>query len=74
MQSERRRGREEEMSKSSKPEILTAKPQPTVCQECKSEDVECCEVTLDKTYKVYYTQCRKCHEVDVFKIDKKQSE
>ena len=58
----------------SEPEVLSSKPTPTVCGECKSEDMECCEVTLNKSYKVYYMKCQKCHEVEVFKIGKEKGE
>jgi hypothetical protein len=56
------------------PEVLTSKPMPTVCGECKSENVECCEVTLNKSWKVYYIKCQKCHEIEVFKIGKDKRE
>jgi hypothetical protein len=55
-------------------EVLASKPVPKVCEECKSEEMECCEVTLNKNYKVYYMKCHKCHEVEVFKIGKEKGE
>jgi hypothetical protein len=55
------------------PEVLTAKPAPSVCEECKSQDMTCCEVVLNKNYRVYYTKCGKCHEVEVYKISKEKS-
>jgi hypothetical protein len=73
MQSKRKRGRGREMPKSKvppEPEVLTSKTMPTECAECKSQNVECCEVTLNKSWRVYYIKCQKCHEVEVFKIGK----
>jgi hypothetical protein len=57
----------------SESEVLTSKPEPSVCGVCRSEDVECCEVVLDKRWRVYYTKCQMCHEVEVFKISKDKS-
>lgn len=54
------------------PEILTSKPKPSLCGVCNSPNVTCCEVTMNARWKVYYIQCQKCHEIEIFKIGKEK--
>jgi hypothetical protein len=61
-------------TKKSESETVASKPKPSVCAACTSPDMTCCKVTLDARWKIYYMQCQKCHEIEVFKIDKGKNE